>query len=87
MALRAGAIDAPALLYPDPGNAERPMKLRVVKGAFDEALLAETGFDVVELGPDELRFGQGIWVAVERASDGTYQAASPTFANGQALAF
>lgn len=81
------AIDAPALLYPDPGNAERSMRLRVVKGSFDERLLAETGFDVIELGPDEIRLAQGIWVAVERAADGTCQAASPTFANGQAIAF
>jgi len=83
------AANAPRLLLPlAPDGETLKLILRVVDGEYSDAVLAETGLDVRRLSPAEVRFAQGLWVAIQRDTQtGKLVAISPSYTNGQAAAF
>jgi len=83
------AVDAPAIFLPLPDGSMPPRQsMRVMEGAFPEAILRDTGLPFVEIPAAERRFAQGLWVGIWRdPATGTLSAASPPYASGRALAY
>ncbi|MFB8344619.1 gamma-glutamyltransferase [Brucella cytisi] len=83
------AARAPRLLLPvSPSNNAKSLILRVVDGEFSEEVLNQTGFEVRSLSTADVRFVQGLWVAIQRDTQtGSLTAISPSYTNGQAAAF
>jgi gamma-glutamyltranspeptidase/glutathione hydrolase len=81
------AADAARLLLPiSADGSQRELILRVIKGEFPDAVLQATGLQIKAIRPEQARFAQGLWVAVQRDRAGELTAISPSYTNGQAAA-
>lgn len=60
----------------------------VAEGEFDRAVLDASGLPYEIVTREELRFTEGIWVAISRDPEtGKLIAAAPTYTNGRAVAY
>lgn len=84
------ASDAPSLLFPQPSGGFAgfgEMTIRVCRGEFPQAVLDETGLEIIQVDVEQLRLAQGIWVGVARNADGALKANAPLYTSGYAVAY
>lgn len=82
------ASDAPSLLFPQMGAGGFAAQIvRVCRGEFPQAVLDETGLEIIQVDVEQLRLAQGIWVGVARDADGGLKANAPLYTSGYAVAY